>query len=193
MAKIKICGLRRSEDIEYVNILKPDFAGFILSAGFKRSITPDAAEKLIKSLSRDIKTVGVFVNEAPEKTELDFIDIVQLHGNESPEYCSKINKPVIKMLKSEEFSKIAEYEPFVDFFLFDSGCGTGETFDWNLIPKTNKPFFLAGGLSAENIPFATEKINPYAIDVSSSAETNGVKDFNKIKTIIETVRSNSNG
>ncbi|MCR4925748.1 MAG: phosphoribosylanthranilate isomerase [Clostridiales bacterium] len=193
MAKIKICGMKRSEDIDFANKLNPDFIGFILSDGFKRSIKPSIASELAVKLNSSIKVVGVFVNEPIENTELDFIDIIQLHGNESPEYCSKISKPLIKALTAESFERIEEYEPYVDYFLFDSGCGTGKVFDWSLIPKTKKPFFLAGGLSAENLAQAIDKIQPYSIDVSSSVETDGKKDFNKMKDVINIVRSKNNG
>jgi len=189
MAKIKICGLRRQEDIDYVNSLKPDYIGFILTVGFRRSIDYETAKTLKSRLSKDIKAVGVFVDENIENVnrlaENGIIDIVQLHGSESPEYCSKINMPVIKALKPCDFDKISAYEPFADYFLFDSGTGTGRAFDWNIIPKTEKPFFLAGGLDESNIKDALINIMPYALDVSSSVETDGFKDFNKIKKFME--------
>lgn len=190
MAKIKICGLKREEDIAFVNELKPDYVGFILTDGFKRSIDRDTAVRLKSLLSKDIMAVGVFVNDSLEKiNELvasGVIDTVQLHGNESPDYCRKINAPVIKYFNPEGFCKINEYD--VDYFLFDNGTGTGKAFDWSSIPKTDKPFFLAGGLDENNIPLAIKKINPYCIDVSSSVETQGVKDFYKIKRIMECVK-----
>lgn len=187
MAKIKICGLRREDDINYVNILKPDYIGFILTSGFKRSIDKEQAKKLKSLLSPDIKAVGVFVNDTLDNINyfLDngIIDIVQLHGNETPQFCNNIDAPVIKYFKPDDFDKINEYD--TEFYLFDSGTGTGKTFDWSLIPKTDKPFFLAGGLNKDNIPIAEKEINPYCIDLSSAVETNGIKDFNKIKEIME--------
>lgn len=192
MAKIKICGLKRLEDIEYANELMPDFVGFILSDGFKRSIKPQQAVQLKAKLSDNIKAVGVFVDEPAEAIDCflrqGVIDIVQLHGSETPEFCSKINAPVIKMLKPTDFDKISQYEPYVDYFLFDSGTGTGKTFDWSKIPKTQKPFFLAGGLNKENIPLAIKTVNPYAVDLSSCVETDGCKDYIKIKEVMECVR-----
>lgn len=192
MAKIKICGLKRLEDIKYANELVPDFVGFILSDGFKRSIKPQQAVHLKAKLSDNIKAVGVFVDEPAEAIDCflrqGVIDIVQLHGSETPEFCSKINAPVIKMLKSTDFDKISQYEPYVDYFLFDSGTGTGKTFDWSKIPKTQKPFFLAGGLNKENIPLAMKTVNPYAVDLSSCIETDGCKDYIKIKEVMECVR-----
>lgn len=193
MAKIKICGLKSLQDIKIVNKLKPDYIGFILSRGFKRSIGVYTAEELKLQLSKGIKAVGVFVDDPLYEIEIALrnhaIDIVQLHGSETPEFCSKINAPVIKMLKPSDFDKISQYEPYVDYFLFDSGTGTGKTFDWSKIPKTNKPFFLAGGLNVDNINQAIKTVNPFAVDMSSCVETNGVKDYNKIKQIIDVVRS----
>lgn len=189
MAKIKICGLKRIEDIDYVNELKPDYIGFILTDGFKRSITAETAKTLKNRLNETIKAVGVFVNDDLEKINAlisdGVIDLVQLHGSESPEYCAKINAPVIKYFKPDMFNQIKDYE--TDYFLFDSGTGTGEVFDWSKIPKTDKPYFLAGGLNASNIPQAISEINPYCIDLSSSVETNGAKDYYKIKEIMECI------
>lgn len=186
MARIKICGLRRECDIDYVNELKPDFAGFIMSAGFRRSI--DNADELIARLDSNIASVGVFVNEDIDIVNNANVDFAQLHGDESVDYCEKVNKPVIKMLKPKDFDKISEYEPYVDYFLFDSGTGTGKVFDWSAIPSTSKPFFLAGGMDSGNIELAINSINPFAIDLSSSVETDGYKDYEKIKEVIDIVR-----
>ncbi|MCH5317325.1 MAG: phosphoribosylanthranilate isomerase [Eubacterium sp.] len=195
MSKIKICGLRREQDIDYVNELKPDFIGFILTTGFRRSITRETAKVLKNRLSKEITAVGVFVNESAEVINSfvaeGIIDIVQLHGNESAELCKKINAPVIKFLKCDNGveEKIIAYENAVDYFLFDSGTGTGNTFDWSKIPKTENPFFLAGGLSADNMKKAIEEIKPFAVDLSSSVETDGVKDYEKIKKVTEIVKN----
>lgn len=187
MAKLKICGLRRREDIEAVNTLKPDFAGFILTKGYRR--TAENVNELLEMLDKDIISVSVFVNE-DESTVINApTDYVQLHGDESPVYCEHIRKrkTVIKVLKPRDFQKYKDYEPYVDYFLFDSGTGTGLTFEWSALPKTEKPFFLAGGLGAGNLNQAAET-GAYAFDMSSSVETDGVKDFNKIKEVTETVR-----
>lgn len=189
MAKIKICGLTREEDIVIVNMLKPDYIGFILTNGYRRSLDFDTARKLKNRLADGIKAVGVFVDENEDIVnaciKMGVIDIVQLHGNESASYCRKIDAPVIKVFKPDDFGKIKEYEDAADYFMFDSGAGSGKTFDWQQIPKTDKPFFLAGGIDEHNISQATEKVNPYCIDVSSSVETDGNKDYNKIKQIME--------
>ncbi len=190
MAKIKICGLRRQEDVNCVNELKPDYVGFILSDGFRRSIDAKTAKQLSAGIDKDIIKVGVFVNDNTDKIN-SFVqdgvtDLVQLHGNESPEYCKKINAPLIKYFKPSMFDSIDEYD--VQYYLFDSGTGTGRVFDWSKIPKVQKPFFLAGGIDGENVLKAVKEINPYCIDVSSSVETNGFKDYEKVKQIIDAVR-----
>ncbi len=191
MAKIKICGLMRQQDIEYVNELKPDYVGFILSPGFRRSITKECAAALKSKLDKDIKAVGVFVDDTLDNisyfVDNGIIDIVQLHGDESSEYCSMINAPVIKYFKPDNFDRAEKYK--TDYFLFDSGTGTGKTFEWSDIPKVQKPFFLAGGLEESNLKNAILSVNPYAVDMSSSVETNGIKDYNKIKKVIDIVRS----
>ena len=189
MSKIKICGLKRPQDIDYVNALKPDFIGFILASGFGRSITKETAKALKARLDKGIKAVGVFVNDDAEVIKSfvadGIIDMVQLHGSESADFCKAINAPVIKVFKPEVFDKISEYEPFADYFLFDSGTGTGRIFDWCSVPKTEKPFFLAGGLSADNLEKAINRVKPFAVDLSSSVETDGFKDFEKIKKVME--------
>lgn len=191
MVKIKICGLRREKDIEFINELKPDYAGFILTNGFRRSITISQAKRLKSLLDENIKAVGVFVNDDIEKINSlvrdKVIDIVQLHGDENPEYCEKINAPVIKYFNPDSFDKTEKYE--TQFFLFDSGTGSGKTFEWSKIPKTKKPFFLAGGINRDNIKKAIADIQPYCIDLSSAVETDGVKDYNKIKGIMECIKN----
>ena len=191
MAKIKICGLKRAEDIEYVNEFKPDYIGFILSPGFKRSIDREMAKMLKSLLSKDINAVGVFVNDSLENIDYflknGIIDTVQLHGDETPNFCESVNAPVIKYFSPKTFDKVNEYD--TDYFLFDSGTGTGKEFDWSNIPKTDKPFFLAGGINKDNISRAIVTIKPYCIDLSSAVETNGVKDYNKIKEIMEIMKN----
>ena len=162
MSKIKICGLRRETDMEYVNDLLPDYIGFILSPGFRRSISLKAAARLKEKLSDKITAVGVFVNESEE-----FINLFVKCGKNTAADIQKYNTP---------------------YYLFDSGTGSGKQFDWNDIPKTETPFFLAGGISAQNIEQAIKTISPFAVDISSSVETDGFKDYNKMKKIMEMAR-----
>lgn len=190
MAKLKICGLKRVEDIDYVNELKVDYIGFILSDGYKRSIDFETAQSLKNRLSKDIKAVGVFVDE--DKKYIDYyiknniIDIVQLHGNEEPEFCKGFDVPVIKCFNPDTFSKVDEYD--TDYFLFDSGAGTGKEFDWNILPECEKPFFLAGGISIDNAEDAVNSAHPFALDVSSSLETNSKKDRAKVEAFVKKIR-----
>lgn len=193
MAKIKICGLKRPEDISYVNKLNPDYVGFVLSNGYKRSIDMAQLRKLRDKLNSNITAVGVFVNEPVDIVnacvKMELIDMVQLHGNEDVEYIKQIKAPVIKALKPGEFDLVKDYQAYVDYFLFDSGTGTGKSFDWSTIPKTDTEFFLAGGIGSNNLREAIGTVEPYAVDLSSSVETDGYKDYNKIKEVIEIVRS----
>lgn len=191
MAKLKICGLKRIQDIDYVNELKPDYIGFILSPGFKRSIDKETAKNLKSRLSKDIKAVGVFVNENRQNIDYyiknNIIDIVQLHGNEEPEFCNGFDVPVIKYFNPKTLNRINEYD--TPYFLFDSGTGTGKGFDWSILPECEKPFFLAGGINKDNLRRALDEVNPYCIDLSSAVETNGFKDYNKIKEITEIMKN----
>ncbi len=201
MPKIKICGLKRMEDIEAVNEYKPDYIGFVF-AGKKRYIEPRTAHVLKQNLSPGIKSVGVFVNADTEfvanLAAEGTIDMIQLHGDEDAEYISRLREktdaPIIKAVRVRAVSDIYECEKLpCDYMLFDtfvkdSYGGSGVTFDWRMIPKVSKPFFLAGGLSEKNIA-AAAGINPFCLDISSGVETDGFKDREKIKKVIEIVRS----
>jgi phosphoribosylanthranilate isomerase len=185
--KIKICGLVKECDIDYVNEALPDYAGFVFAKS-KRKISADRAYALKRGLSPFIKAVGVFVDHdisfVRDLLERGIIDIAQLHGHEDEEYISAISAPVIKAVRIGE-----KFDYPADYLLFDSSSGgSGEAFDWSLIPKIDKPFFLAGGINIGNITKAM-KVNPFAIDVSSGVETNGVKDREKILEIVRSVRN----
>lgn len=195
MKKIKICGLKRKEDIEYVNKYQPDYIGFVF-AGKKRKLTYDQAVELKKYLIPSIQVVGVFVNEDISFVEKlvnnHVIDLVQLHGNETNEYIDslkqKISVPLIKAISiKNDDSFNLHYD--VDYYLYDHGSGgTGESFDWSLLKEVDKPVFLAGGINLLNIDEALKK-NVYALDISSGVETDGFKDEGKIKEIVRRVRN----
>lgn len=206
MTKIKICGMRRVDDILYVNTYHPDYAGFILSEGFKRTIGFDSFCELDSRLNKDIKRVGVFVNEPTEsilKYYADKLDVIQLHGEENAEYISKLREncdcEIWKAVRVEYADDIAKadalpvHKLLIDSFSAGSYGGTGKRVDLDIFSQVNisKPFFLAGGLNEENICYAMEKVQPYGVDFSSSVETNGFKDENKIKRIVETIRNNT--
>lgn len=193
--KIKICGLKRPQDIEYVNEARPDYCGFIIDfPKSHRSITGEQVKELKGKLDRSIIPVGVFVNAPVERIEelliQESISMAQLHGQETEEDIRRIQedtkKPVIKAfsVKIPEDIENAIKSP-ADYILLDAGSGgTGRTFDWSLLPEITRPFFLAGGLGEENLSEAILRIRPFAVDLSSSVETDGVKDREKIlKTV----------
>ena len=195
--KNKICGLRRQCDIDYVNLYKPDYVGFILSKPFRRYIAPENAAQLISQLNGKITSVGVFVDEPIEyvvaAAKAAKIGIIQLHGSEDDVYIKSIkeavNLPIIKAFKVQsEYDIAAAKVSTADYVLLDSGTGTGVSFDWSLISDIGREFFLAGGINSDNAASAIEKHHPYVLDISSGVETDGVKDKAKIETLIAAVR-----
>ncbi|MBR5387534.1 MAG: phosphoribosylanthranilate isomerase [Clostridiales bacterium] len=197
MTKIKFCGLTRKCDIKAVNELKPEFIGFVFWPRSKRVVTREQALELKAMLDPSIKAVGVFVDEDIEVVKAllndDIIDIAQLHGNEDETYINDLKnstgKSVIKAFKirSEDDAKKAQTSP-ADWVLLDSGMGTGKTFNWEIIKGVNRPFFLAGGLAPDNAAEAIRELHPYALDVSSGIETEGIKDTKKMTDFYEAVR-----
>ena len=195
MKKIKICGLKRREDIEYVNKYQPDYIGFVF-AGKKRKLTYDQVVDLKKYLTSSIQVVGVFVNEEISFVEKlvkeHVIDLVQLHGQEDQKYIQalkeKVDVSIIKAIQIKNEDSFNEHYD-VDYYLYDHGTGgTGESFDWSMLKEVDKPVFLAGGINLLNVDDALKK-NVYALDVSSGVETDGFKDEKKIKKIVRRVRN----
>lgn len=195
MKKIKICGLKRREDIEYVNKYQPDYIGFVF-AGKKRKLTYDQVVDLKKYLTSSIQVVGVFVNEdisfVEKLVKEHVIDLVQLHGQEDQKYIQalkeKVDVSIIKTIQIKNEDSFNEHYD-VDYYLYDHGTGgTGESFDWSMLKEVDKPVFLAGGINLLNIDDALKK-NVYALDVSSGVETDGFKDEKKIKKIVRRVRN----
>ncbi|MCD7728538.1 MAG: phosphoribosylanthranilate isomerase [Clostridia bacterium] len=199
MTKIKICGLSRKRDIDYVNEAYPDYIGFVFAPS-RRRITYEKAIGLKMMLDRHIQAVGVFA-DAPREEVLKFvdggvIDIVQLHGNESVEYAESLKNYGCKVIKAISMQdKYVERElklweqTDVDFLLLDNGKGgTGEQFDHSLIGKRSKPFFLAGGITPENIEHFVREVHPYAVDLSSGVETQGLKSRKKIISAVQRLR-----
>lgn len=198
MVKVKLCGLSRPGDIETANELKPEYIGFVFAPKSKRYVTPEKAGELKRLLSSDIKAVGVFVKENPEIVAKllnnGTIDLAQLHGGEDEEYIKQLrtltDKPIIKAFCIETESDIVDIEhSTADYVLVDSGAGgTGTVFDWNLLQNMKRPYFLAGGLELSNVKEAVKKLNPYAVDVSSGIETDGLKDKTKMAAFVAAVR-----
>lgn len=197
MTKIKFCGLSRYEDIEAANSLLPDYIGFVFAPKSKRVITPQKAFELKKKLVPSIQAVGVFVNEDAEKIAYllnnDIIDLAQLHGKESEAYISALKKltakPVIQAfcITAKEDLPVAE-KSIADYILLDSGAGTGNTFNWELLYGIKRPYFLAGGLHAENVGTAIQNLHPFAVDVSSGIEVNGIKNKEKMTAFATAVK-----
>ena len=197
MTKIKICGLSRLEDISAVNALKPEYIGFVFFKKSRRYVSPEKALELKKILDKEIKAVGVFVDEDIKTVEKflksGIIDIAQLHGNETDDYIKSLKEltvqPVIKAFKIRSSSDIEKVEKCTaDMILLDAGMGDGKVFDWSLVSGFKRPYFLAGGLDCTNAQSAVSQLHPYALDVSSSVETDGLKDIQKMTAFINAVR-----
>jgi len=204
VTKVKICGLKRLEDIEIVNKYRPDYIGFVFAKS-KRQISLETAIKLKSLLEPDIKAVGVFVNESItsvlEYEKQCAIDVIQLHGDEDLVYISELKKsshlPIVKAFRIKDGQSLVEQKEFIENPLLDgvlldayhptSYGGIGESFDWKLLEQIERPYFLAGGIGIDNIEEALIH-KPYAIDVSSKVETDGYKDEAKIRNLIDRVR-----
>lgn len=199
MTNIKLCGLSRAADIETANIVKPEYVGFVLWPKSSRFVSRSQTLELRRALLPEIRAVGVFVDEeieaVAEYLRDGIIDIAQLHGSEDAGYISRLRdlapgKEIIKALQikdRESFSRqLEEFKSSAsapDFFLLDSGTGTGRTFNWEIIRDADigRPYFLAGGLNPDNVRTAVLAMHPYGVDVSSGIETNGVKDPAKME------------
>lgn len=195
--KIKICGLSRPEDMDYANRVMPDYIGFVFWERSRRRVTREQAAELKKQLKPGIAAAGVFVDAPCEEVisllEEGIIDLAQLHGEESEEdirYIQAVTgKPVMKAVKvRNRYDVEAWLDSAADYLLFDSGMGSGVSFDWGLLTDVGREFFLAGGLNPGNLSEAMEKLRPYGVDVSSGVETEGVKDFEKMRRVVELVR-----
>ncbi|WP_421944047.1 phosphoribosylanthranilate isomerase [Pedobacter sp.] len=202
--KLKVCGMKFAANIAAVAALQPDYLGFIFYEQSPRFIS-DVSAELIKYIPSEIKTVGVFVDEdldvVKKKVNLYQLKAVQLHGRESPEYCSELKSTfqsleVIKAFGVDEdfnFAVLEEYKAVADYFLFDTKTkahgGSGKTFDWKILDsyKLDKPYFLSGGIDLEHAEAISiikdERL--YALDINSRFETEpGVKDVERIKAFV---------
>lgn len=201
MVKVKICGIRNIADAVTAVEAGADALGFIFAAS-KRKVEPATVKNIISKLPPFVTTVGVFVNEAMATvqniTEYCHLNMVQLHGEESPEYCKQLNLPIIKGFRVKDEANIQElnlYQGLVRGLLLDSyvpgtAGGTGQVFDWSLALKAKEigPIIVAGGLTPDNVSQAIMATWPYAVDVSSGLETEGLKDVHKINKFMQEVR-----
>lgn len=199
--EIKICGLKRVEDALMVNEFESiKYVGFVF-ANTPRKITIEKALEIKKNLRPDIKTVGVFAGQPMEEIieimEKADLDVCQLHSGETNEDCGFINKTVWKSIsvKDKESAEIAESYTNADGFVLDTfkknqWGGTGETFDWSAVEDFSKNHFtiLAGGINSANVNDAIEKVSPNIIDLSSSVEVDGFKNYDKIKEFMESLK-----
>jgi phosphoribosylanthranilate isomerase len=200
--KIKICGITNLQDAQDAVALGADAIGFIFTPKSPRYITPDAAEEIAIKMPPFIKLVGVFVNQSKEEiTQIATkakIDLIQLHGNESPEFCLTLGHQVIKAITIADLTDIQDignYLGMVSAVLLDTKIegkegGTGICFDWGIALHAKEefdiPLILAGGINQDNVQKAISLVNPYAVDVSSGVEDHpGKKDYNKMKAVIE--------
>ena len=204
--KVKICGITNLEDARFAAGALADYLGFIFYEKSLRYIEPGAAGAIINWIEGPEK-VGVFVNQPLDEVNQiareTGLDLVQLHGNETLEYCQLIDKPIIKVIHvtpdydpDELKARVALYSEVAKYLLFDTKIeglwgGTGQTFDWDILKEItgNVPFFLSGGLHPGNVKEAIETVHPYAIDLSSGLEEKpGLKDFEKIEQLMDTLR-----
>ena len=197
MTKIKLCGLSRDCDIEAANALRPDYIGFVFAVKSRRYVPPETAAELKQLLIPEIRAVGVFVDEAPERVARllndGVIDLAQLHGSEDEGYIRRLRNLTDGLLiqafriRTEKDLRRAEMST-ADEILLDAGAGTGTVFDWTLLQGAERRYFLAGGLNPENVRDAIRSVRPYGVDVSSGIETDFRKDQEKMAAFVAAVR-----
>jgi len=198
--RVKICGITRRQDAEFAVEMGADALGFVFYPASSRAVTIAQTKEIIAGLPPFISIVALFVDAEPEQVQECLatlaIDIVQFHGDESAEYCEQFNKPYLKAIRMREgvdLTQLVNDYPSASAILLDSyqqdmPGGTGHTFDWNLLSDINKPVILAGGLNKDNVAIAIEKVQPYAVDVSSGVErSKGMKDQQKIRAFMQEV------
>ena len=196
--KVKICGLTREEDVEYANAVKPDFVGWVFAPRSRRYVSRALATRLRAALDDAIQAVGVFVDspidEIVSLAREGAIAVAQLHGHEDEAYVeelrSRLDAPIVRAFRVASSSDVeAASRTSADYPLLDNGVGgTGQTFDWRIFSGMSRPFFLAGGLSPSNVGTAIERFRPYCVDLSSGVETDGYKDYLKMKSVVEEAR-----
>jgi phosphoribosylanthranilate isomerase len=199
--RVKICGITRQEDAEVAVAAGCDAIGLVFYRPSPRYIRPEMAAQIVSRLPPFVSVVGLFVDAEPEEIlqvmKLVHLDLLQFHGNESPEACERFDWPYMKAIRVKPDTNLLQYaEQFkhaqallLDAFIEGLPGGTGQVFDWDIIPKTLPlPVVLAGGLSPENVVQAIRQVQPYAVDVSGGVEFNkGIKDAAKIAAFMRGV------
>lgn len=200
--RVKICGITRVEDALAAVNAGADAIGLVFYAPSPRCVSVAQAQKIVAAIPPFVSVVGLFVN-APT-AEIQFIlsqvrlDIIQYHGDETPDVCKQINLPYYKAIRVKADTNLLQYALefesakalLLDTYTEAAFGGTGQVFDWNLIPKNmTKPVILAGGLTAENVAHAIKQVQPYAVDVSGGVEVvKGIKDIAKIAAFMQGVK-----
>jgi phosphoribosylanthranilate isomerase len=196
--RVKICGITRIQDLEAACAAGADALGFVFYAQSPRHLDIDAAAALVRQLPPFVQAVGLFVNADPAYIERVLsavpLDLLQFHGDESADACVRYGRPWIKAVRVKPDSNLlkcaADYDGarglLLDAFVPGVPGGTGERFDWNLIPDAlPKPVILSGGLDPDNVAEAVRRVRPWAVDVSSGVEAaKGIKDAQKIAQFI---------
>ena len=192
MTKVKICGLSTPEAVQTAVEAGADYIGFVFAPS-KRQVTLEQARQLATGIPKEVQKVGVFVS--PQKEEVEEacrvvgLDLIQVHGPMDETILQELPQQTIRAVQVEKDRALPETG--AAYLLFDAPvAGSGQTFDWQEleIQKVTKPFFVAGGLTADNVADAIIFFHPYAVDVSSGVETNGKKDQEKIQRFIERVK-----
>jgi phosphoribosylanthranilate isomerase len=202
MTRIKVCGLTRIEDIQSVAASGADAIGLVFYAQSPRYVTPEQARRLLAALPPFVTVVGLFVNASAEAVRAVLqqvpLDVLQFHGEESPEFCRQFGRPYLKAIRVKAgvdllqcAARYADAQALLlDAYVEGTHGGTGESFDWALIPQhLSLPVILSGGLHADNVAAAIGAVRPYAVDVSSGVESaKGIKDAAKVAAFIKEVK-----
>lgn len=201
--RVKICGITRVEDALAAVKAGADAIGLVFYAQSPRAVTIEQAQAIVPVIPPFVSVVGLFVNASKAEIEKTLsrvhLDILQYHGDETPDDCTQINLPYYKAIRVKNDTNLLQYASefktakalLLDTFSEQAYGGTGHAFDWNLIPKNlTKQLILAGGLNAENVAQAIKQVQPYAVDVSGGVELNkGIKDAEKIAAFMQAVDS----
>lgn len=201
VVKVKICGMTSLEDVFLAVQGGGDAVGFIFYKKSPRCVTEKLVKSVVSKLPPFIETVGVFVDETADRVnriaDSCKLDAVQLHGDESPAFCERINRKVIKAVRvesKESFAQLSSYKArafLLDAYMENRRGGTGRMFDWNLVREAKKfgPVIVAGGLDASNVSLAVQKAKPYGVDVCSGVEkAPGVKSPVKLRAFIKAAK-----
>jgi phosphoribosylanthranilate isomerase len=202
MTRVKFCGFTHQDDVAQAVALGADALGFVFYGPSSRYVSPEHAQTLTRSVPAFVTRVGLFVNEEAETVQRIFeiagLNLIQYHGEESPEFCDAIGLPYIKAFrvrKGMDLRTEMDRYPNASGFLLDAYVkgqpgGTGEGFDWELIPQSHAPIILAGGLTPDNAKDAIDQVAPWALDVSGGIETKpGRKDPDKMARFMNACRN----